>query len=326
MKKIKTLSVILFLLLSLNFVGCNDSRIKVGILQYVSVGALDQAREGIIEAFAKAGYTDKEVVFITRNPQAETTTLGNMSKDLLRQADLVIGIATPAAISLVNEAKNNNINKPILFTAVTDPVTANLVASNQAPGGNVTGTNDMNPVAEQIALAKELMPSLTKIGIVYTSSEVNSQLQVDLAIEKAEELGITIETATITSTNEIQQVTRSLITNKGIELLYVPTDNLVASSMSVVSQITKEFKIPTVCGEASMIDNGGFITLGIDYKKLGILTGEMAIKVLKGEKTPATFPVASLSEFDLVVSKKVADEINFVIPQAILDRAKTVIE
>jgi putative ABC transport system substrate-binding protein len=326
MKKIKTLSVVLFLLLSLSFVGCNDSRIKIGILQYTSVGALDSAREGIIEAFYNAGYSDKDIVFINRNPQAETTTLGNMSKDLLRQADLIIGIATPAAISLVNEAKNNNINKPILFTAVTDPVAANLVASNEAPGGNVTGTNDMNPVAQQIALAKELMPTLSKIGIVYTSSEVNSQLQVNLAKEKATELGISVETATITSTNEIQQITRSLITNKGIELLYIPTDNLVSSAMSVVSEISKEFNIPTVCGEASMIDNGGLITLGIDYKKLGVLTGEMAIKILKGEKTPATFPVASLTEFDLVVNKKAASEIGFTIPQAILDRAKTVIE
>ena len=326
MKKIKLLEVILLSFVLFGLVGCENDKIQIGILQYVSHGALDSARQGFIDGLKDNGFDTDKVKFTVLNPQAETTSLGSMSKEILRKSDLVLAIATPAAVSVVSEARNNNINKPILFTAVTDPVESNLVSSNENPGGNVTGTNDMNPVMEQIELALELMPELKTIGVVYTSSEVNSQIQVDMVIEKATELGISVETATITSTNDIVQITRNLITTKNIDLLYLPTDNLVSSSMSTITEISEEFDLPTVCGEASMLTNSGLITLGIDYYKLGVLTGEMAAKILSGEKEPATFPVGGLTEFDLIVNKKQADKIGFTIPESILNRAKTILE
>ncbi len=326
MKKFKLFALFLLSFVLLGLVGCDDGRIKIGILQYVSHDALDAAREGIIEGLKNNGYDTDKVEFLVYNPQAENTALSSMSKEILRKSDMVIAIATPAAVSVVAEAKNNKIDKPILFTAVTDPVDANLVDSNENPGGNVTGTSDMNPVNEQIELALELMPEVKKIGIVYTSSEINSQIQVNMAINKAQELGITVETATITSTNDVSQITRNLITSKNIDLLYLPTDNLVSSSMSTITEITEELNIPTVCGEAAMVEKGGLVTLGIDYKELGILTGEMAAKILSGEKTPATYPVQRLEEFELVINKTQAEKIGFSIPSSLLSRASKVIE
>lgn len=319
-------TLVMSMMMTIGLVSCNqDERIQIGILQYDTHGALDAAKDGVIAAFEEAGYDESKIKFNILNPFADPTTLSSMAKTILRDNEMVVAIATPAAIAVANEAKNNKIDKPILFTAVTDAVDAKLVSSNEAPGSNVTGTSDMNPVADQIALAKQLLPTVETIGILYTSSEVNSQVQVDLAIAEATKLGIEVKTATITSTNELQQVARTLVTNNKIDLLYLPTDNLIASSMDIISSISTEFLIPTICGEASLLEHGGLITLGIDYFKLGKLTGQMAIEILEGRKEPATFPVGFLQQFDMTINKKIADEMGFTIPQALLDQATTII-
>ena len=182
------------LLLVLPFVivlaSCNSSKdgdlIEVGILQYLEHNALTEARKGFIDGLKEAGFVEGENIKIkVLNPETDSATMTLMSKELVRNSDLILAIATPAATSVVNEAKELGKDLPILFTAVTDPVEAKLIASNQNPGGNVTGTNDMNPIDEQIKLVKDLLPNSEKLGIIYTASETNSEIQAEIAKTEA---------------------------------------------------------------------------------------------------------------------------------------------
>ena len=160
MMKFKRLLLVLGLLLSVfGLASCEKSGIQIGILQYATAGALDQAREGFIAGLEEHGYVDGDNIKIrVLNPYGNSNDNVNMAKSLVRSSDLILAIATPSATAVKVEADEQNIKTPILFTAVTDPVSAGLINSNEKPGGNITGTNDMNPINEQIELARELLP------------------------------------------------------------------------------------------------------------------------------------------------------------------------
>ncbi len=182
MKFSKFFGLFLLTLVVAMFAGCDDGRIKIGILQYTEHEALDEAKRGFIDGLAEAGFVDGEnITILEENPHANANTMSLQAKKLVRKSDLILAIATQAANAVVNEAKKQKKDTPILFTAVTDPVDAKLIASPEKPGGNVTGTNDMNPIAEQISLVKELLPGAKKLGILYTASENNSAVQANIA-------------------------------------------------------------------------------------------------------------------------------------------------
>jgi len=221
---------------------------------------------------------------------------------------LVLAIATPAAQSIAG--KTTEI--PILATAVTDYEAAKLVDSIDAPGGNVTGTTDMNPIKEQIELLVKLAPNAKTIGLLYTSSEENSIVQANIAKEVIEGLGLSHVEVTVTNSNDVQQATQSIVNQ--CDAIYIPTDNTFASAMPVVHGVTAESKTPVVCGESGMVANGGLATLGINYYDLGYQTGLMAVKVLNGEANPATMPIESATKFDFSINGAVAEEIEIEIP------------
>jgi putative ABC transport system substrate-binding protein len=287
-----------------------EGMINIGILQYVTHNALDSAREGFIKALADNGFTEGvNVTFDVQNAQADSNNLSTMSNRFVNnKVDLVLAIATPAAQSIASLTSDI----PILFTAVTDPVDARLVASAEAPGGNVTGTNDMNPIAEQFDLLVKLVPDAKTVGIMYTSSEDNSVLQAEVAKVEAEKRGLTVVEQTVTSANDVQQAAQSLVGK--CDAIYVPTDNTLASAIPTLGAVAEEAKIPVICGEANMVTGGGFATLGINYFNLGYQTGEMAVRVLNGEST-ATMPVESLKEFDFTINGNVADSIGITVPE-----------
>ncbi|MFY9422823.1 MAG: ABC transporter substrate-binding protein [Bacilli bacterium] len=306
--------------------GCNkNDLIEIGILQYVEHNALTEARNGFIDGLKEAGYVDGENINITvLNPQTDAPTLALQAKQLVRKSDLILAIATPAASAVVNEAKEQGKKTPILFTAVTDPVDAKLIASNEAPGGNVTGTNDMNPIEEQISLVKELLPNAEKLGIIYTASEINSELQANVAKAEAEKVGLEVVVKTIDTINDLQPVANQLASQ--VDALYIPTDNAIAGAMGVIKQVVLEKRIPAIVGEPNMVENGGSITYGVNYYQLGKLTAEMAVKILKDGVKPSEIASIGLSEFDLIINKKQLEEIGITIPSSLLERAAKVLE
>lgn len=293
-----------------------EKTFKIGITQIVSHPALDSARQGFIDALKENGYEEgKNVTFDMQNAEGSQDTAKSIAdKFVSNKVDMILAIATPTAQAAAQTTKDI----PILITAVTDPVDAGLVASMDKPGGNVTGTTDMNPVKEQIQLVTRLT-SGKRLGILYNSGESNSVVQVKMAKEAAQEFGLTVEEAGVTNSSEVKAAAESLATK--VDAFYVPTDNTVVSALESVIGVAEAKKIPLVVGEGDSVKRGGLITYGIDYYQLGYQTGEMAVKILKGEAKPADMPVESQKDLKLYVNETEAKKIGITIPQDLLDKA-----
>jgi putative tryptophan/tyrosine transport system substrate-binding protein len=300
--------------------GESAEPVEIGITQIVSHPSLDAAREGFKRAFEENGYAEGEgVVFDEQNAQGDQGTATSIAAAFKSDAkDLVLAIATPTA----QAAAQSITDIPIMITAVTDPVSAGLADSLEAPGGNVTGTSDLNPVDQQLALVKELVPDAKTVGIVYSSGEVNSEVQVDLAKTAAEELGLEIKEATVTNASEVQQAARSL---SDVDAFYVPTDNAVVSSLASLIGVAEAEGIPVIASDAASVEGGAVVTDGINYEELGYQTGLMAIKVLEGAD-PASMPIETATELELVVNPAAAERMGIEIPEEMLDSADRVIE
>ena len=287
----------------------------IGIVQIIEHSALDAAYQGFVTALADNGYTDGNNIQLDfQNAQGDTNNLSTIcDRFVSREVDMVLAIATDSAQAIAG--KTTEI--PILATAVTSFTVAGLVNSDEAPGGNVTGTSDMNPVAAQIGLVQELVPDVKTIGLIYNSSEDNSVLQANLAKEEITRLGLAVHEVTVTSTNDVQQAMQSLVTK--CEAIYIPTDNTLASAMATVHGVAGEAKIPTICGESNMVSGGGFATMGINYYDLGYKTGLMAIEIINGAD-PATMSIQYADQSDeVLINGQVAEEIGITIPEKYLD-------
>lgn len=274
---------------------------KIGILQYVEHESLTAARKGFEKGLAAEGYKDgKDITIAYENAQGDQANLQSISEKLVSDNDLVLGIATPAAQSLVTTTSDT----PILFTAVTDPVSAKLVKSMKNPGGLATGTSDMSPIDEQVKLVQEVLPDAETVGIMYTTSERNSEVQVEEAEKLFKKAGIKVETKGISSTNDVQDTAKSLM--KDVDVLFVPTDNIIASSVTLLGDLSKETKVPVVGGSADMVESGVLFSYGPDYEELGEQTAKLAVKVLEGEdvsKLSAEYPDA----LNVVVNEEMVD-------------------
>lgn len=285
---------------------------KIGITKIQPHPSLDAAAEGFKQALADAGvkatYDEKDA---QGDPGTQTAIAGTFASSDL---DLILAISTPTAQAVAQAIQD----KPILFTAVTDPVDAKLVASNEAPGANVTGTTDLNPVAEQIALIKTLRPDAKSVGIIWSTKETNSAIQVEIAKQAAAELGLTVVDKGISEANDIATAADSLDT----DAIYVPTDNTVVSSLETVIAAAEKKQIPLVVGEGDSVKRGGIITYGIDYNKLGYQTGEMAVRILTQGADPASTPVESQKDLTVYVNKAAAERMGVTIPSDLLDGAE----
>lgn len=289
---------------------------SIGITQITTHTALDSAREGFKKAFEDAGI---QVKYDEQNAQGDQATATSIaSKFASSDLDLVLAIATPSA-----QAAAQSITKvPVLFTAVTDPVSAQLVNSLEAPGSNITGTTDMNPVADQISLVKEFAPKAKTLGIIYSSGEVNSEVQVELAKEAAAKDGLQVVESAVTNSAEVQQAGQDLASK--VDAIYVPTDNTVVSALASVVQAAEDAKIPLIAGEANSVVQGALATYGIDYSKLGYQTGEMAIRILKEGADPATLPVEAQKDYELTVNTTTLKALGLELPASLKDRVLTV--
>lgn len=319
MKSKKILVGLLILVMAVGLLSACGKKgtFKIGVNQLVPHAALDASYDGFIDALKDEGYIDGEKIVIDyQNAQNDQTTLNTIAtKHVNDGCDLILAISTPSALATLNATKDI----PILVTAVTDPADSGLVESNEAPGGNLSGTSDLTPVKLQIELIKKLIPTAETVGVLYSSSESNSKIQVEMAIEAAEELNLKVVEATVSSTNDIEQVVQSLVGR--VDVIYAPTDNTIASGMPTVAMVANPNGIPVICGEEGMVSKGGLATYGIDYYKLGWMTGKQAIKIIKGEASTATMPIEYLpdEEFSLTINEEVADQLGIEIPQDLLN-------
>ena len=297
----------------------DQKKFKIGVVQLVEHPALDAAYKGFVDRLAKEGYVDgKNITLDYENAQGEQPNCQTIASKLVNdKSDLILAIATPAAQAVANTTKDI----PVLVTAVTDPADAKLVASNKAPGGNVSGTSDLTPVDEQMKLLKQLIPTAKKVAMLYCSSETNSKFQVEIAKKSAAALGLETVDATVSNSNEIQQVVQSLVGK--VDAIYAPTDNMIAAGMATVSMVAQPAKLPIIVGESGMVKNGGLATYGINYYNLGLLTAKQAVKILRDGAKPADMPIEYSTNCDLTLNKDVAAKINVTIPQELLDKAAT---
>lgn len=288
----------------------------VGVLQLTSHPALDKIYEGIIDALNEEGFIDgKTMVLDFQNAQGDQSNLNSMSARFVsRNAAIMVGIATPAAQALANSSQEI----PIILGAVSNPEEAGLVASNEKPGGNITGVSDLTPIKEQFELIKELLPGAKKIGILYSSSEDNSIVQAEQAAEIAAAMGYETTTLTVSSTNDVSQVSSSLASQ--VDAIWVPTDNTIASAMNTVIAATDTKHIPVFPAVDTMVEEGGLATIGLNQYELGKLTGKMIASVLKGESDPATTPVQYLEQGEIILNEEKAKELGISIPQTLLDQ------
>lgn len=336
-QKSSILFVVLLLIISL-FSGCSNAEApannqnpettaqtnktkEIGITQIVEHPALDSARLGFIDALASKGLKDGENLKVDfQNAQGDIPTAQTIAQNFASsKKDMIFAIATPTAQAAYNATKDI----PILITAVTDPVDAGLAKSLERSETNVTGTSDAAPMGKQFELLKKLIPNAKNVGILYNTSERNSEIQVQMAKKIAGEYGLEIIASGITSTNEVPQAVDSL---KGkIDVLYVPTDNMVASSMAIISQKCTENNIPVIGSERAHVEGGALATEGIDYYKLGFQTGLMAFEVLNGAKTE-DMTIETLYEKDtaLTINYDAAKKLNISIPQEIIDKAEII--
>lgn len=309
---------LLLIILSLLLLSCssNADKIKIGILQLVEHDALDASYRGFVDGLKEAGYEDgKNIIIDYQNAQGEQANCITIGQKFINdKSDLILAIATPAAQAVANMTKDI----PILITAVTDPADSKLVADNNAPGGNVTGTSDLTPVESQIELLTEITPNVKTVGLLYCSSEQNSVFQINMAKRKLNSMGIKHIDLTVSNPNEIQQVLQSAIGK--VEAVYTPTDNMIAAGMATVALVAEPSKLPVVCGEGGMTKLGGTATYGISYYELGKLTSTQAVSILKGEKSPAEMPIEYLQKFDLIVNTNMVEAIGLTIPESLYNQ------
>ncbi len=315
-KTSKILAVLLALCLTLGLAGCgektqqSDVHYTIGIMQLMEHDALNLAQQGFVDRLAERGYTDGDkVTLLIENGQGDQNNLVTIAdKFVSENVDLAFCIATPSTQAMAS--KTTTI--PIVATAVTSFTKAGLVESDEQPGGNITGTSDLNPITDQIDLLLQLCPDVQTVGFLYTASEDNSTLQCNIAKEYLDTLQIKYVERTITNTNDIQQAVTAIVDE--CDAIYIPTDNNFASAMPTVASIAQPAGIPILGGEVHQVERGATFTKGITYYGIGCQAGEMALDILKNGANPATMPIQNPTEFEYCINGPACQALNITIP------------
>ena len=297
--------ILLISLISLHQLKADKKKdvFRIGISQFITHQSLDATREGFVDELAKQGYIEgKNIEIDLQNAQGEQRNLKTISQQLAESSDVVLAIATPSAQSLANTTQTT----PVIFSAVTDPVSAKLLESREHPGGNVTGTSDQSSdaISTQINLIKKVLPKAKTIGILYTQSEPNSVVQKDEAKRLLEEKGFTVVEKTILDSNNVKAAAESLMAE--VDMVFVPTDNIISSTMETVKQVSIKHKVPVFGGSTEMVAVGGLYNYGTNYEELGRQTARMLVRVLKGEK-PENIAVELPEKLELHTNQEMAD-------------------
>lgn len=325
MWKLRTLVVAMVAIISIVMTGCSkdttpDGRklYKVGVLQLAEHPALDAANKGVIDGLRSKGFTDN-IVFDQQNAQGDQSNMNSIGQRFVATpVDAIVAIATPAAQAMANATKDI----PIVATAITSFETARLVDSDAHPGGNVTGSTDMVSVDKKVKLIHDLIPNVKRVGTIYSSSEVNSQLQVQAFKEEAAKYGIELVEVTVSSVNDVPQAASDLA-SKGIDAVFFPTDNIVASSYATLVNLLNTY--PIFPSDDTLMKDGGLASYSCDFYKLGVQTGEMLGRILLGEIQPENMPVEPTRDIKLVINRSEAARLGIIIPKNLQDEAVDVL-
>jgi putative tryptophan/tyrosine transport system substrate-binding protein len=294
---------------------------SVAVSYIVDHPVIDAMIKGIEDALKEAGYEKgKNLKWTIQSAQGNVTIAGQIAEKFAgERPDVVIGVGTPAVIALANKIKD----RPIVFAGMTDPVGAKVVASLEKPGGNVTGTSDMSPVDKDMALIKEIWPGTKNVGIIYNPGEANSVTIVGLVRKHAPLNGMKVVEAVAPNSGAVLDAARSLVGK--VDAIYVLADNTVNSTIAAVIKVSEENKIPTLAVDTSMVEKGILAGQGFDYYNLGKDTGQIVLRILKGE-SPAGIPVGFIAKTNIVVNKTAAAKMGKPIPNSVLTRADKVID
>ena len=315
--------LVLVLALAVPFAsGCGTGmEYKIGLTQLFIHPAMDDAREGFIDALADAGYVEGEnVEYDFQNPEGDATAEQAIAQGFVDdKVDLIYSFGTTISQKCVNAADGTDI--PVLFCAITDPVAADLVASWDHPGENVTGTSDMIEMDSTVDLILDIVPGVTTIGTIYSAGEVNSLVLVEALNEVCDSLGIEVVEATVSTTADVLTAAQSLVGR--VDVIWVGTDNTVVSALEAVLGVCEDNLIPFFPSDDPSIEKGGIACLGFNYYDVGYQTGEMAVRILEGESAE-DIPVELGETFSYTVNTAAAELYGVTIPQAILDKALTI--
>lgn len=292
----------------------------IGVNQFAQHGSLDNCYDGFVQGLAEEGIIEGENLKIElQNANADSGTAGQIATNFVQQkVDLLCGIATPSAMAMYNAGKKTDI--PVIYTAVTDPIAAELASENGTPVGEVTGTSDKLAVEAQLKMIRELLPDARKIGIMYTTSEVNSLSAIKEYEAAAEEYGFEIITQGVSATADVPMAADNILTK--VDCLNNLTDNTVVSSLPTILDKAEKAKIPVFGSEIEQVKKGCLAAEGLDYVALGVQTGKMAAQVLKGEKKANEIPFETITESGLYLNKKVAETLDL----DVADIEKTAVE
>lgn len=296
-----------------------EATYTVGISQFAEHGSLDNCREGFLEGLKEAGIEEGvNLDVILDNAQADTGTAATIADNFVsKNVDLICAIATPAAMSAYNSTKGTEI--PVIYTAVSDPVAAQLATEDGTPVGNITGTSDALPVEEQLKMIRATLPDAKKIGILYTTSETNSESTIATYKELAGDYGFEIVDTGINTSADIEIAATDLVSK--VDCLCNLTDNTVVNALQTVLDKANGAGIPVFGSEIEQVKSGCVASMGIDYYQLGIETGEMAAKILKGETTADKTPFITASKAELYVNTAAADKINMKLDKSYIANA-----
>ncbi|WP_313532732.1 ABC transporter substrate-binding protein [Shinella sp.] len=295
--------------------------VAVAVTAIVEHPALDAARDGVKEALEAAGYKEGEnLKFIYESAQGNPATAAQIARQFVGEdPTVIVPISTPSAQAVVSATKDI----PVVFTAVSDPLGAQLVTDMDKPGGNVTGLSDLSPVAEHLALIKEILPNAKTIGFLYNSGEANSVSLLAVLKAEAEKAGLTVVESAATKSAEVQGAARALVGRA--DAIYVPTDNTIISALEGAVSVAEEAKLPLFTADTDSVSRGAIAALGFNYKDVGKQTGEIVVRILKGEN-PGDIAVKVAAGTDLVVNKGAAAKMGVTLPEALVGRATRVIE
>ncbi|PCK82519.1 ABC transporter substrate-binding protein [Rhizobium sophoriradicis] len=295
--------------------------VTVAVTAIVEHPALDAARKGVLDVLTAAGYKEGESLkFVFESAQGNPATAAQIARQFAGdEPNVIVPISTPSAQAVVSATRDI----PVVFTAVSDPLGAQLVKNMDKPGGNVTGLSDMSPVGEHLALIKEIVPKVKTIGYLYNSGEANSVSLLAVLKAEAEKVGLTVVESAATKSAEVQGAARALVGRA--DAIYVPTDNTIISALEGAVAVAEESKLPLFTADTDSVSRGSIAALGFNYYDVGKQTGEIVVRVLKGEN-PGDVPVKTAAGSDLVVNKAAAAKMGVTLPESVLSRANKVID
>lgn len=293
----------------------------VAVTAIVEHPALDAARDGVRDELAANGYEPgRNLRFEYESAQGNPTTAAQIARQFVGEGpDVIVPISTPSAQAVVAATKDI----PVIFTAVTDPVGAKLVADPKKPGGNVTGVTDLSPIRKHLELIQEITPNVKRIGVPHNPGEANSLSLLKLLKAEAGPLGLEIVEAPATRSSDVLGAAQSLIGKA--DAMYIPTDNTIVSALEAVIRVGTENKIPVYAADTDSVPRGAMAALGFNYYDVGRQTGKIVLRVLKGEK-PDDIPVEGIEKTELFVNVSAAERMGVTVPKAVLDRAKEVVK